>query len=143
MLGRPLGRRHWRGDGPQPPHPKGQSRQSMCHVLKFENFPFQPEPPAEPEKVEEEKKEEPAEEKKEEEAKPEKEAEEKKEEAKPEKEEKKEEKEKVNMLTKLGQAFSKLKPTPAAPAASAAPESEAKAEAETESKEEDKKEVCW
>jgi len=99
-----------------------------------------PEPPAEPEKVEEEKKEEPAEEKKEEEAKPEKEAEDKKEEAKPEKEEKKEEKEKVNMLTKLGQAFSKLKPTPAAPAASAAPESEAKAEAETESKEEDKKE---
>merc|ERR1740122_483647 len=90
-----------------------------------------PEPPAEPEKVEEEKKEEPAEEKKEEEAKPEKEAEEKQE----------EEKEKVNMLTKLGQAFSKLKPTPAAPAASAAPESEAKAEAEAaESKEEDKKE---
>merc|ERR1711971_1022535 len=41
-----------------------------------------PEPPAEPEKVEEEKKEEPAEEKKEEEAKPEKEAEEKQEEEK-------------------------------------------------------------
>merc|ERR1712177_122031 len=67
-----------------------------------------PEPPAEPEKVEEEKKEEPAEEKKEEEAKPEKEAEDKKEEDKEKKEEKKEEKEKVNMLTKLGQAFSKL-----------------------------------
>merc|ERR1712066_1215737 len=99
-----------------------------------------PEPPAEPEKVEEEKKEEPAEEKKEEEAKPEKEAEDKKEEDKEKKEEKKEEKEKVNMLTKLGQAFSKLKPTPAAPAASAAPESEAKAEAEAENKEEDKKE---
>merc|ERR1712172_314874 len=82
-----------------------------------------------------------AEEKKEEEAKPEKEAEEKQEEDKEKKEEKKEEKEKVNMLTKLGQAFSKLKPTPAAPAASAAPESEAKAEAEAaESKEEDKKE---
>jgi len=99
-----------------------------------------PEPPVEPEKVEEEKKEEPAEEKKEEEAKPEKEAEDKKDEDKEKKEEKKEEKEKVNMLTKLGQAFSKLKPTPAAPAASAAPESEAKAEAEAESKEEDKKE---
>merc|ERR1712066_894948 len=97
-----------------------------------------PEPPVDPEKPEEEKKEEPAEEKKEEEAKPE--AEEKKEEDKEKKEEKKEEKEKVNMLTKLGQAFSKLKPTPAAPAASAAPESEAKAEAEAESKEEDKKE---
>merc|ERR1712115_287200 len=68
-----------------------------------------PEPPAEPEKVEEEKKEEPTEEKKEEEAKPEKEAEDKKEEDKEKKEEKKEEKEKVNMLTKLGQAFSKLK----------------------------------
>merc|ERR1712088_939599 len=73
-----------------------------------------PEPPVEPEKPEEEKKEEPAEEKK--------------------------EKEKVNMLTKLGQAFSKLKPTPAAPAASAAAESETKAEAEPESKEEEKKE---
>merc|ERR1712012_679487 len=97
-----------------------------------------PEPPAEPEKVEEEKKEEPAEEKKEEEAKPE--AEEKKEEDKEKKEEKKEEKEKVNMLTKLGQAFNKLKPTPAAPAASAAAESEPKAEAEAESKEEEKKE---
>merc|ERR1712115_581806 len=68
-----------------------------------------PEPPPEPEKVEEEKKEEPAEEKKEEEAKPEKEAEDKKDEDKEKKEEKKEEKEKVNMLTKLGQAFSKLK----------------------------------
>merc|ERR1712061_289114 len=85
-----------------------------------------PEPPVEPEKPEEEKKEEPAEEKKEEEAKPE--AEEKKEEDKEKKEEKKEEKEKVNMLTKLGQAFSKLKPPPAAPAASAAAESETKAE---------------
>ena len=74
-------------------------------------------------------------------AKPEKETEEKKEEEKEKKEEKKEEKEKVNMLTKLGQAFSKLKPTPAAPAASAAAESEPKAEAE--SKEEEKKEVCW
>merc|ERR1712158_271072 len=98
-----------------------------------------PEPPVEPEKPEEEKKEEPAEEKKEEEAKPE--AEEKKEEDKEKKEEKKEEKEKVNMLTKLGQAFSKLKPTPAAPAASAAAESETKAEAEPESKEEKKEET--
>merc|ERR1712242_621204 len=69
-----------------------------------------PEPPVEPEKPEEKKK------------------------------EKKEEKEKVNMLTKLGQAFSKLKPPPAAPAASAAAESETKAEAEPESKEEEKKE---
>merc|ERR1712079_751173 len=86
-----------------------------------------PEPPVEPEKPEEEKKEEPAEEKKEDK--------EKKEEKKEEKE-----KEKVNMLTKLGQAFSKLKPTPAAPAASAAAESETKAEAEPESKEEEKKE---
>ena len=70
---------------------------------------LQPEPPApEPEK-EEEKKEEVKEEAKEE-AKDEADAEKKEEEVK-EKEEKKEEKEKVNMMTKLSQAFSKLKPS--------------------------------
>merc|ERR1712001_433309 len=95
-----------------------------------------PEPPApEPEKKEE------AEEKKEEEVKTEKE-EEKKEEEKEKAEEKKEEKEKVNMLTKLSNAFSKLKPQPSA-AASAAPEAKAeetpsdKPEAETEEKKEE------
>ena len=63
------------------------------------------------------------EEKKEEEATTEKE-EDKKEEEKEKAEEKKEEKEKVNMLTKLSNAFSKLKPQPSA-AASAAPEAKA------------------
>jgi len=107
-----------------------------------------PEPPApEPEKEEEK-----AEEKKEEEVKKEEEAstekgEEKKEEEKEKAEEKKEEKEKVNMLTKLSNAFSKLKPQSSA-AASAAPEAKAEetpsdkpeeAEAE-EKKEEEKKE---
>merc|ERR1712203_472748 len=84
-----------------------------------------PEPPApEPEKKEEE----------------EKDAEEKE-----KKEEKKEEKEKVNMLTKLSNAFSKLKPQPSA-AASAAPEAKAeetpseKPEAEAEEKKEVEKE---
>jgi len=102
-----------------------------------------PEPPApEPEK-EEEKKEEVEEEKKEEEVKTEKE-EEKKEEEKEKAEEKKEEKEKVNMLTKLSNAFSKLKPQPSA-AASAAPEAKAeetpsdKPEAEAEEKKEEEK----
>merc|ERR1711902_107361 len=87
-----------------------------------------PEPPApEPEKKEEEEKTEKEEEKKEEE--------------KEKAEEKKEEKEKVNMLTKLSNAFSKLKPQPSA-AASAAPEAKAeetpsdKPEAETEEKKE-------
>merc|ERR1739838_1104995 len=85
-----------------------------------------PEPPApEPEKKEEEKKEDAEEKEK--------------------KEEKKEEKEKVNMLTKLSNAFSKLKPQPSA-AASAAPEAKAeetpseKPEAETEEKKEVEKE---
>merc|ERR1711988_1221357 len=68
--------------------------------------------------------------------------EEKKEEEKEKAEEKKEEKEKVNMLTKLSNAFSKLKPQPSA-AASATPEAKAeetpseKPEAETEEKKED------
>merc|ERR1712018_419866 len=59
-------------------------------------------------------------------------------------EEKKEEKEKVNMLTKLSNAFSKLKPQPSA-AASATPEAKAeetpseKPEAETEEKKEEEK----
>merc|ERR1711988_271919 len=57
-------------------------------------------------------------------------------------EEKKEEKEKVNMLTKLSNAFSKLKPQPSA-AASAAPEAEAeekpKDKPETEEKKEEEK----
>ena len=67
--------------------------------------------------------------------------EEKKEEEKEKAEEKKEEKEKVNMLTKLSNAFSKLKPQPSA-AASAAPEAKAeetpsdKPEAEAEEKKE-------
>merc|ERR1712083_1084358 len=74
-----------------------------------------PEPPApEPEKEEEK-----VEEKKEEEVKTEKEEE--KTEEKEKAEEKKEEKEKVNMLTKLSNAFSKLKPRSSAVAA-AAPE---------------------
>merc|ERR1712062_542549 len=66
------------------------------------------------------------------------------EEVKKEEEEKKEEKEKVNMLTKLSNAFSKLKPQPSA-AASAAPEAKAeetpsdKPEAETEEKKEEEK----
>merc|ERR1712088_729674 len=85
-------------------------------------------------------------EEKEEEVKAEKE-EEKKEDAeeKEKKEEKKEEKEKVNMLTKLSNAFSKLKPQPSA-AASAAPEAKAeetpseKPEAEAEEKKEVEKE---
>ena len=71
----------------------------------------------------------------------EKEEEKKEEEEKEKAEEKKEEKEKVNMLTKLSNAFSKLKPQPSA-AASAAPEAKAeetasdKPEAETEEKKE-------
>merc|ERR1712158_19453 len=71
--------------------------------------------------------------------------EEKKEEEKEKAEEKKEEKEKVNMLTKLSNAFSKLKPQPSA-AASATPEAKAKEtpsekpEAETEEKKEVEKE---
>merc|ERR1719391_622566 len=83
-----------------------------------------PEPPApEPEKEEETK---------EEEAKTEKEAE-TKEEEKEKAEEKKEEKEKVNMLTKMANAFNKLKPQPSA--AAAAPETKPEAaEAEAESK---------
>jgi len=101
-----------------------------------------PEPPApEPEK-EEEKKEEVKEEAKDE-ADAEKKEEETKEEEKETKEEKKEEKEKVNMMTKLSQAFSKLKPSSSA----AAPEtetkkedSEDKAESKEESKEEEKAE---
>lgn len=107
-----------------------------------------PEPPApEPEKTEEvEEKKEEAEEKKEEEVKTEKE-EEKKEEEKEKAEEKKEEKEKVNMLTKLSNAFSKLKPQSSAAASAAAPEAKAeetpsdKPEAETteEKKEEEVK----
>merc|ERR1712186_39837 len=100
-----------------------------------------PEPPAPEPKEEEEEKKEEAEEKKEEEVKTEKE-EEKKEEEKEKAEEKKEEKEKVNMLTKLSNAFSKLKPQSSA-AASAAPEAKAeetpsdKPEAETEEKKEE------
>jgi len=92
-----------------------------------------PEPPApEPEKEEEKKEEEKTEETKEEEAKTEKEAE-KKEEEKEKAEEKKEEKEKVNMLTKMANAFNKLKPQPSA--AAAAPETKPEAaEAEAESK---------
>merc|ERR1712012_504211 len=59
--------------------------------------------------------------------------EEKKEEEKKEAEEKKEEKEKVNMLTKMANAFNKLKPQPSA--AAAAPETKPEAaEAEAESK---------
>merc|ERR1712136_100286 len=82
-----------------------------------------PEPPApEPEKEEEKKEEEKTEETKEEEAKTEKEA-----------ETKEEEKEKVNMLTKMANAFNKLKPQPSA--AAAAPETKPEAaEAEAESK---------
>merc|ERR1719373_44089 len=68
-----------------------------------------PEPVVEPEPVEEKKEEEAKKEAKEE-AKDEADAEKKEEEVK-EKEEKKEEKEKVNMMTKLSQAFSKLKPS--------------------------------
>merc|ERR1711981_945209 len=87
-----------------------------------------PEPPA------------PEPEKKEEEATTEKE-DEKKEEEKEKAEEKKEEKEKVNMLTKLSNAFSKLKPQPSA-AASAAPEAKAEEtpsdKPEKEEKEENK-----
>merc|ERR1712088_1016941 len=69
---------------------------------------------------------------------------EKKEEEKEKAEEKKEEKEKVNMLTKLSNAFSKLKPQPSA-AASPAPEAKAeetpsdKPEAEAEEKKEEEK----
>merc|ERR1712053_42290 len=59
--------------------------------------------------------------------------EEKKEEEKKEAEEKKEEKEKVNMLTKMANAFNKLKPQPSAAAATAETKPEA-AEAEAESK---------
>merc|ERR1712088_789967 len=90
-----------------------------------------PEPPApEPEK--------------EEEVKEEKKEEEEKNEEKEKAEEKKETKEKVNMMTKLSNAFSKLKPQPSA-AASAAPEAKAeetpsdKPEAETEEKKEEEK----
>merc|ERR1712178_379432 len=102
-----------------------------------------PEPPApEPEKEEEKKEEEKTEETKEEEAKTEKEAE-TKEEEKEKAEEKKEEKEKVNMLTKMANAFNKLKPQPSAPAAAAADAEKADDKAEAESKpekEEEKKE---
>merc|ERR1712088_360880 len=69
---------------------------------------------------------------------------EKEEEEKEKAEEKKETKEKVNMMTKLSNAFSKLKPQPSA-AASAAPEAKAeetpsdKPEAETEEKKEEEK----
>merc|ERR1711976_1025553 len=88
-----------------------------------------PEPPTpEPEKEEDKKEEEKVEEKKEETA----EKEEKKEEEKEKAEEKKEEKEKVNMLTKMANAFNKLKPQPAAPAAAAdAEKADDKAEAES------------
>merc|ERR1711997_1091495 len=70
---------------------------------------------------------------------------EKEEEEKEKAEEKKETKEKVNMMTKLSNAFSKLKPQPSA-AASAAPEAKAeetpseKPEAEAEEKKEVEKE---
>merc|ERR1712178_176262 len=66
-----------------------------------------------------------------------------KEEEKEKAEEKKEEKEKVNMLTKMANAFNKLKPQPAAPAAAAADAEKADDKAEAESKpekEEEKKE---
>merc|ERR1712113_776694 len=94
-----------------------------------------PEPPApEPEKEEEKKEEEKKEETKEEEVKTEKEAE-TKEEEKEKAEEKKEEKEKVNMLTKMANAFNKLKPQPSAAAeAKSETKPEAAAEAEAESK---------
>jgi len=106
-----------------------------------------PEPPApEPEKEEEKKEEEKTEETKEEEAKTEKEAE-KKEEEKEKAEEKKEEKEKVNMLTKMANAFNKLKPQPSAAAEAksetkpeAAAEAEAESKPEAESQPEEKKE---
>merc|ERR1712117_77195 len=96
-----------------------------------------PEPPApEPEKEEEQKEEEKVEEKKEETA----EKEEKKEEEKEKAEEKKEEKEKVNMLTKMANAFNKLKPQSAAPAAAAADAEKADDKAEAESKPESSEE---
>jgi len=106
-----------------------------------------PEPPApEPEKEEEKKEEEKKEEAKEEEVKTEKEAE-TKEEEKEKAEEKKEEKEKVNMLTKMANAFNKLKPQPSAAAEAksetkpeAAAEAEAESKPEAESQPEEKKE---
>jgi len=106
-----------------------------------------PEPPApEPEKEEEKKEEEKKEETKEEEVKTEKEAE-TKEEEKEKAEEKKEEKEKVNMLTKMANAFNKLKPQPSAAAEAksetkpeAAAEAEAESKPEAESQPEEKKE---
>merc|ERR1712154_419744 len=89
-----------------------------------------PEPAPEPEPVEEKKEEEAKKEETwEEEAKTEKEAETKEE----EKEKAEEKKEKVNMLTKMANAFNKLKPQPSA--AAAAPETKPEAaEAEAESK---------
>merc|ERR1711990_1259232 len=116
----------------------GEEMDLNPHIPKPE--PPAPEPEKEEEKVEEKKEEEV---KKEEEASTEKEKKEDAEE-KEKAEEKKEEKEKVNMLTKLSNAFSKLKPQPSA-AASPAPEAKAeetpsdKPETETEKKKEEEK----
>lgn len=100
-----------------------------------------PEPPApEPEKEEEKKEETKDEETKDEADKAEK-TEENKEEEKEKKEDKKEEKEKVNMMTKLSQAFSKLKPSSSSSAATATEEAKADSEEKTEEKTESKEET--